>query len=140
MTQFVLIDGNSVGYAQQLGMTRLSVGEQSTHAIYGFLLALRKLSIDTTTSQRIPIVLWDGAASWRKEIDPSYKSNRRNDEAKIAVKDDYSSQVPFIREALKNTREEVEGLVDSARSLEKSVESLRETSECVGILVSRLGE
>ncbi len=101
MTQFVLIDGNSVGYAQQLGMTRLSVGEQSTHAIYGFLLALRKLSIDTTTSQRIPIVLWDGAASWRKEIDPSYKSNRRNDEAKIAVKDDYSSQVPFIREALK---------------------------------------
>ena len=48
--------------------------------------------------------------------------------------------VDNFREALKNTREEVEGLVDSARSLEKSVESLRETSECVGILVSRLGE
>jgi len=50
MKQFILIDGNDIGYAQQLGMTRLSIGDQATHAIYGFLLALRKVA--NTQQQR----------------------------------------------------------------------------------------
>ena len=99
MKQFILIDGNAIGYAQQMGMPRLSVGDQATHAIYGFLLALRKVAIPTT-NERIPIVLWDGDASWRKELCPDYKANRRNDPKKIAVKDEYSTQVPFIRKAV----------------------------------------
>lgn len=99
MKQFVLIDGNAIGYAQQLGMTRLSTGDQATHAIYGFLLALRKVAIPNS-NERIPVVLWDGGAAWRKEICPDYKANRRNDPKKIAVKDEYSTQVPFIRAAI----------------------------------------
>ena len=99
MKQFVLIDGNAIGYAQQLGMTRLSTGDQATHAIYGFLLALRKVAIPNS-NERIPIVLWDGGAQWRKDICPDYKANRRNDPKKIAVKDEYSTQVPFIRKAI----------------------------------------
>lgn len=99
MKQFVLIDGNAIGYAQQLGMPRLCVGDQATHAIYGFMLALRKVAIPNT-NERIPIVLWDGSASWRKELCPEYKANRRNDPKKIAVKDEYSTQVPFIRKAI----------------------------------------
>lgn len=99
MKQYVLIDGNAIGYAQQMGMPRLSVGDQATHAVYGFLLALRKVAMPTT-NERIPIVLWDGSASWRKEICPDYKANRRNDPKKIAVKDEYSTQVPFIVRAV----------------------------------------
>jgi len=100
MKQYVLIDGNAIGYAQQLGMNRLSCGDQATHALYGFLLALRKLAMPTT-NDRIPVVLWDGNASWRKEIDSNYKANRRDDEKKIAIKDEYSSQVPFIRAGIR---------------------------------------
>ena len=96
MKQFVLIDGNAIGYAQQLGMTRLSIGDQATHAIYGFLIALRKVAMPNS-NERIPIVLWDGSAAWRKEICPDYKANRRNDPKKIAVKDEYGTQVPFRR-------------------------------------------
>ena len=99
MKQFVLIDGNAIGYAQQLGMPRLCIGDQATHAIYGFLLALRKVAIPNS-NERIPIVLWDGGAQWRKDICPDYKANRRNDPKKIAVKDEYSTQVPFIRKAI----------------------------------------
>ena len=99
MKQFILIDGNAIGYAQQLGMTRLSTGDQATHAIYGFLLALRKVAMPNS-NERIPIVLWDGGAQWRKDICPDYKANRRNDAKKIAVKDEYSTQVPFIRQAI----------------------------------------
>ena len=99
MKQFVLIDGNAIGYAQQLGMTRLSTGDQATHAVYGFLLALRNVAMPNS-NERIPIVLWDGSAQWRKDLYPDYKANRRNDPKKIAVKDEYSTQVPFIRAAL----------------------------------------
>jgi len=99
--QFILIDGNAIGYAQQLGMTRLSTGDQATHAIYGFLLALRKVAMPNS-NERIPIVLWDGNAAWRKELCPEYKANRRSDPKKIAVKDEYSTQVPFIRQAITN--------------------------------------
>lgn len=99
MKQFVLIDGNAIGYAQQLGMTKLSTGDQATHAIYGFLLALRKVAIPNS-NERIPIVLWDGSAQWRKDICPDYKANRRNDPKKVAVKDEYSTQVPYIRSAI----------------------------------------
>lgn len=97
--QYVLIDGNAIGYAQQLGMAKLSTGEQSTQAVYGFLIALRNL-VMPTTNPRVPIVLWDGDASWRRSLLPSYKANRRDDPKKDAMKADYHSQTPFIRNAI----------------------------------------
>ena len=97
--KFVLIDGNAIGYAQQLGMTKLSTGDQPTHAIYGFLGALRKLVIPDP-SIRIPIVLWDGNASWRKEILPTYKANRKDDPKKLKLKAEYESQIGYLKELL----------------------------------------
>lgn len=99
MATILLIDGNAIGYANQLGMTRLSCGDQATHAVYGFLTTLRKLMLPPTAS-KLPIVLWDGDASWRKELLPAYKANRRDDPKKIVVKDEYKSQMPFIRQSL----------------------------------------
>ena len=97
----LLIDGNAIGYAQQLGMAKLSTGDQPTQAIYGFLTALRKMVIPTT-SPRIPVVLWDGNASWRKELLPEYKANRKDDPKKIKIKEEYHSQTPFIERMLMN--------------------------------------
>jgi 5'-3' exonuclease len=99
MSTVLLIDGNALGFASQLGMTRLSNGDQATHAILGFLTTLRKLTLPPTAN-RLPIVLWDGEASWRKDLLPSYKANRRDDPKKIKVKDEYKSQSPFIRQSL----------------------------------------
>lgn len=99
MATILLIDGNAIGYANQLGMTRLSCGDQATHAVYGFLTTLRKLMLPPTAS-KLPIVLWDGDASWRKELLPAYKANRKDDPKKLKVKDEYKSQMPFIRQSL----------------------------------------
>ena len=99
MTTFLLIDGNSLGYANQHGMTRLSTGTQATHAVFGFLTTLRKLILPPT-SARIPVVLWDGSASWRKELLPAYKANRKDDPKKLKIKEEYESQGPYIQRSL----------------------------------------
>jgi len=99
MSTVLLIDGNAIGYANQLGMTRLSCGDQATHAVYGFLTTLRKLMLPPTAN-RLPVVLWDGDASWRKDLLPSYKANRKDDPKKVKIKDEYKSQSPFIRQSL----------------------------------------
>lgn len=99
MATILLIDGNAIGYANQLGMTRLSCGDQATHAIYGFLTTLRKIMLPPTAN-KIPVILWDGNASWRKEMLPEYKANRKTDPKRLKIKDEYESQQSFIYEAL----------------------------------------
>lgn len=94
-TEYILIDGNAIGYAQQLGMARLSVGDQPTHAIYGFLTALRNL-VMPTPQRRVPIVLWDGNAAWRRELLEDYKANRNDDPKKLKIKAEYKAQTNFI--------------------------------------------
>lgn len=92
---FLLIDANAIGYASQLGMNRLSTGDQATHAIWGSLNTVRKLMV--TYKGAVPVALWDGNATWRKEANENYKANRSDDPKKIKVKDEYHTQTPYLR-------------------------------------------
>lgn len=97
MPKYLLIDGNSIGYACQYG-TKLSVGGQETQAVFGFVKIMRELRV--TYPDYTPIVLWDGRATWRYDIHADYKSNRNDDPKKVAIKASYESQTPFIRDAV----------------------------------------
>jgi len=91
---FLFIDGNSVGYSCHYA-TKLNVGGMETQAIFGFVKTMRELRVIYPT--HTPIVLWDGRAEWRFKLHPDYKSNRDNDPKKLAVKEAYQAQVPYIQ-------------------------------------------
>lgn len=96
-----IIDGNSIGYAAHYGTTLTNGEGMQTQAIFGTvrtLIDLRRKYPDTT-----PVVVWDGRASWRFDICPSYKGNRHSDDPKReAIREAYKKQAPFIRQILKS--------------------------------------
>jgi len=93
--KYLLIDGNSVGYACHYA-TKLNAGGMETQAIFGFTKTMRELRV--TYPDSVPIVLWDGHADWRFKLNPDYKSNRDNDPKKVAIKEAYQKQGPFIKD------------------------------------------
>lgn len=98
----MLIDGNSLGNMGN-ALKPLRIGDQPVHAIYGFLRFLHDLASDH--SDYLPIVLWDGH-SWRYDIYPEYKANRKQAETPSQIKmqeqrQAYRRQVPHIRLALR---------------------------------------
>jgi len=95
--KYLLIDGNSIGYACQYA-TKLHSGGMETQAIFGFVKTMRELRV--TYPDATPIVLWDGKAEWRFKLCPTYKSNRSNDPKKVAIKEAYAKQTPFIKDML----------------------------------------
>lgn len=97
MAKILLVDGNSLGYANHSG-SKLQVGTFETQAIFGTLRTLRNLL--TIYPQHQPMVLWDGRAQWRYDLYPDYKSNR-TDPKRAADKGAYHSQRPFLQGALK---------------------------------------
>lgn len=123
MPKYLLIDGNSVGYASHHA-TKLSSGGQETQAVFGFLKTMRELRV--TYPNHTPIVLWDGRAEWRFALNPSYKSNRNDDPKKVAVKEAYKSQTPFIRDALE------------ALGIRQMTVATHEADDMAGYLVSTL--
>jgi len=100
---FILIDGSNISYAASAGKP-LSVGDQPTQGVYGFIRSIR-VTIDMFP-QLTPIVLWDGI-SWRLDRFPEYKASRNKpvetkadieqNRIRVAVK----SQALLIRQALK---------------------------------------
>ncbi len=90
----LIIDANSVGYSCHYA-TKLHSGGMETQAIFGFIKTMRELRV--TYPDATPIVLWDGRAEWRFQLCPTYKSNRDNDPKKVAIKEAYKKQVPFIK-------------------------------------------
>lgn len=94
-----LIDGNAVGYASNYAM-KLHSGAQETQAVFGFLRTLREVVVSYPDYDLI--VLWDGRAQWRFETHPAYKSNRDDDPKKVAFKDSYVSQRPYIQRCLQH--------------------------------------
>ena len=98
MSRLVLIDGNALGYQNQHG-TKLHSGGMETQAVYGFLRSLREIC--NHYPKHTIVVLWDGRAQWRFDLHPEYKSNRDNDPKKVAVKEAYAKQRPFIQKAVK---------------------------------------
>lgn len=95
--KYLLIDGNSVGYSSHYA-TKLHAGEMETQAVFGFVKTMRELRV--TYPEHIPLVLWDGHAQWRFDLSPEYKSNRDNDPKKLAIREAYHKQTPYIKDAL----------------------------------------
>lgn len=93
-----LIDGNSVGFAQQHAQdARPHVGEPR-HAVYGMLRHLRNsLHFE---SNCLHVVVWDGRAEWRYAHHPQYKSTRHLPEGARQARQEYEAQRPLIQEAL----------------------------------------
>ncbi|PLC44481.1 5'-3' exonuclease [Ralstonia pickettii] len=99
MSKTLLIDGNSIGYACHSG-TKLTAGGMQTQAVFGFVRVMRELRREYP--KHTPMVLWDGRAEWRFQLHPLYKSNRDNDPKKVAMKEAYAQQRPYIARALKH--------------------------------------
>lgn len=97
MSTTILIDGNSVGYAEQYG-TKLTNAGMETQAVFGFIRKMRDIKVGYPGAT--PMVLWDGRAKWRFDMWPLYKSNRDNDPKKAAIKKAYVAQRPYIARAL----------------------------------------
>lgn len=99
MPTTILVDGNSVGYAEHYA-TKLKSGDLETQAVFGYVRRMRDMRIGYP--QCTPVVLWDGRADWRFELCPSYKSNRDDDPKKVAIKQAYQEQRPYIARALQH--------------------------------------
>ena len=99
MAKTLLIDGNSIGYACHYA-TKLTAGGMQTQAIFGFIKTMRELRL--TYPDHTLMVLWDGRAEWRFELNPAYKSNRDNDPKKVAIKEAYTEQTPIIKTAIEH--------------------------------------
>lgn len=96
----VIVDGNSIGYANHNAMT-LTVGGAQVQAIFGFMKTIISLRQRYIKKEWELIVLWDGKAQWRFDLLPEYKSNRRNLDPKSALRKELcKKQVPLIQKGL----------------------------------------
>lgn len=91
--KYLLIDGNSLGYAAQ-SSSKLTVGGEEVQAIFGFLRSLQKVL--KNYPGYTPTVLWDGRAQWRFDLFPLYKDGRLSAPEKVAERDAYRAQKPKI--------------------------------------------
>jgi len=96
MKKTLLIDGNSIGHACHHSKELTANGMQ-VQAIFGFLKTMR--SLRQQYPQHTPLILWDGRAQWRFDIHPEYKTSRESDAEKIAAKNEYTQQKPYILNA-----------------------------------------
>lgn len=97
MPNTLLIDINAIGYSAQQA-TKLTSGGMETQAAFGIMKTMRELRM--TYPQYTPLVLWDGRAQWRYDLYPGYKGNRNSDPKKIAMKEAYAKQKPYIERGL----------------------------------------
>lgn len=96
MTDFLLLDANSIGFAAQ-SMNKLTANGQETQAIYGFLRSIRVMCDENPTAE--PIVFWDGR-SWRYQNFDAYKDGREKDPKQAAERQKYKDQKPDIVRAM----------------------------------------
>lgn len=99
MPKINIIDGNSVGHAAHRA-TKLNSGTLQTQAVYGFIRTMRDMKV--AHPDFTPLVLWDGKAQWRFDLHPAYKSNRDNDPKKVAEREHYVAQRPYIARCLEH--------------------------------------
>lgn len=95
---YLIIDGNSIGYAAQ-NATALTVDGKPVQAVYHSLQSVRR-AVDDNPGMT-PIVLWDGDAKFRQSLYPKYKANRSEDERSKNMREEYRMQRPQIQEALR---------------------------------------
>lgn len=95
--RLMLVDINNLGYASmyQPALADLSHNGMSTSAVHGALSSLIKIMYEY--DRCTPIILWDGAAQWRKDLYPDYKGQRANSQEKANIRADYSRQSKIIK-------------------------------------------
>jgi len=93
MTDVLLIDGNSLGFAAQSMRKLHNAAGVETQAIFGLLRSLRVLCDENPGAE--PIVFWDGR-SWRYEQFAAYKDGREKDPKQASERQAYKSQRPMI--------------------------------------------
>ena len=98
MNGFMLVDGNSLGYAAQ-GTRKLIANGVETQAIYQSLKMLKRARERYPEYSRV-LWLWDGKAQFRYDLWPDYKGNRKNTPEKVEIKEKYHAAVPCIKQAL----------------------------------------
>jgi 5'-3' exonuclease len=93
----ILHDVNALGYAAMYapGISALNHNGFSTAALHGALSSI--LALLKERPGAVPFVLWDARAQWRYEACPEYKSGRNDKPEKIAIKEAYKAQAPYIR-------------------------------------------
>ena len=74
----IIVDGNNVCHIVNHSMGQLSNDERRTGVVFGFMKQMLMLSKRMKTKDFI--FCWDSQKSFRKEIYPEYKSNRKNKE------------------------------------------------------------
>ncbi|HIH2745430.1 TPA: 5'-3' exonuclease H3TH domain-containing protein [Burkholderia lata] len=85
MAEFMLIDVNSIGYANQHSHTRTGQGMQ-VQAILGTVRSIAKRMREYP--RHFPVVIWDGRAQWRYDLYPDYKSGRLKKESSPSAEAD----------------------------------------------------
>jgi 5'-3' exonuclease len=97
----IVIDGNNTGNIHHHATT-LTYGGFQTQAIFGFVKALRDFR--ARMPQAPILVLWDGRAQHRFDVDPEYKANRAEAEVKdpelASTRAAYRMVVPIIHKAI----------------------------------------
>ena len=99
MAKINIIDGNSIGHAAHRA-TKLTSGGLQTQAVYGFIRTMRDMKMEHPGFT--PLCLWDGKAQFRFDLHPAYKSNRDNDPKKVAEREHYVAQRPYIARCLEH--------------------------------------
>lgn len=94
------VDINGMGYAAmyQPSLANLKHKGFQTSGMHGGMTSL--LSHMALRPGAVPFVLWDNRAEWRYELYPEYKGTRSSTEEKIAIKESYKRQTPYIFELL----------------------------------------
>lgn len=119
----ILIDANSIGRAAH-SATKLNANGIQTQAIFGFVKTVRNLRVEFPDWKLM--VLWDGRAQWRYDLFPEYKANRNDDPKKVADKEAYQAQVPYIKRAL------------SSLGVRQLTAAKHEADDMAGLLVGQL--
>lgn len=98
MNGYMLVDGNSLGYAAQATQV-LTANGMETQAIYQSLKMLKRARENYPEYGKV-LWLWDGCAQFRLDLWPDYKGNRKDTPEKIEIKEKYHAAKPYIQRAL----------------------------------------
>ena len=96
---YLIIDGNSIGYAAHSTKPLVVDGIGEVQAVYQSLKMLKSLKQKYSEYPNI-LWLWDGKADFRFELYPEYKGNRSDTAEKREVKEKYHAVEDYLRKCL----------------------------------------
>lgn len=98
MAKYLLIDANNLMYSVQYGARKLTAGDTEVTSVFGVLGKIRDLMCRFPNAT--PIVLWDSSPSFRADIYPEYKANRKENKQVAAITMALRPQRPILKEVL----------------------------------------